>query len=82
MQVLSKHRGLKGSHAGERGPMKVVETGDHQHVVYMEINDEGILISNPAKVSRLAQRYAKIRSQALSPDESLELIQRLAGERK
>ncbi|MFF3863796.1 helix-turn-helix transcriptional regulator [Streptomyces sp. NPDC002209] len=82
VQVLAKRRGLKGSHAGERGPMKVVETGDHHHVVYMEINDEGLLISNPAKVSRLAQRYAKIRSQALSPDESLELIQRLAGERK
>ncbi|MFD5512279.1 helix-turn-helix transcriptional regulator [Streptomyces sp. NPDC127051] len=82
VQVLSKHRGLKGTHAGERGPMKLVETEDHQHLVYMEINDESILVSNPAKVSRLAQRYAKIRSQALSPEESLALIKRLAGERK
>ncbi|MFD9333745.1 helix-turn-helix domain-containing protein [Streptomyces sp. NPDC060028] len=82
VQVLPKDRGLKGSYAGARGPMKLVETKDHEHVVYLEIEDESILISNRAKVSRLFQRYAKIRAQALSPDESLGLIERLAGERK
>lgn len=82
VQVLPLNRGLKGNYAGDRGPMKLVETKDHEHVVYMEIEDESILVSNPAKVSRLFQRYAKIRAQALSPDESLGLIERLAGERK
>ncbi|MEU7550991.1 helix-turn-helix transcriptional regulator [Streptomyces sp. NPDC044571] len=82
VQVLPRDRGLKGSYAGDRGPMKLVETEDHDHVVYLEIEDEGILVSNRAKVSRLFQRYAKIRAQALSPDESLCLIERLAGERK
>lgn len=82
VQVLPLDRGLKGAYAGDRGPMKLVETKDHEHVVYMEIEDESILISNPAKVSRLIQRYAKIRAQALSPDESLGLIKQLAGERK
>lgn len=82
VQVLSLERGLKGAYAGDRGPMKLVETEDHDHVVYMEIEDESILIGNRAKASRLSQRYAKIRAQALSPDESLGLIERLAGERK
>ncbi|MCX4527107.1 MULTISPECIES: helix-turn-helix transcriptional regulator [unclassified Streptomyces] len=82
VQVLPLERGLKGSYAGDRGAMKLVETKDHDHVVYMEIEDESILVSNRATVSGLAHRYAKIRAQALSPDESLGLIERLAGEPK
>ncbi|MCP3817936.1 helix-turn-helix transcriptional regulator [Streptomyces sp. A3M-1-3] len=81
-QVLPLDRGLSGSYAGARGPMKLVETREHRHVVYMEIEDESILISDPADVSRLSHRYAKIRAQALSPDESLGLIERLAGEQQ
>lgn len=46
----------------------------------MEIEDQGLLISQPAEVSQLTHRYAKIRAQALSPDDSVDLIKRLAGE--
>lgn len=60
--------------------MKLVETEEHHHVAYLEIEDESVLVSNPAKVARLSHRYAKIRTQALSPDDSLSLIERLAGE--
>ncbi|MEU6230373.1 Scr1 family TA system antitoxin-like transcriptional regulator [Streptomyces sp. NPDC047042] len=80
LQVLPMNRGLRGTHAGERGPMKLVVTEDHDHVVFMEIEDQGILVSNPPEVAQLAHRYAKIRAQALSPDDSLSLIERLAGE--
>ncbi|MEU3772096.1 helix-turn-helix transcriptional regulator [Streptomyces sp. NPDC032472] len=82
VQILPQDRGLSGAYAGACGPMKLVETQDHDHVVYLEIEDESILISDRAKVSRLAQRYAKIRAQALSPDESLGLIKKLAGGRR
>ncbi|MFD8047200.1 Scr1 family TA system antitoxin-like transcriptional regulator [Streptomyces chartreusis] len=82
VQVLPLDRGLRGTYAGARGAMKLVETADHQHVVYLEIEDQGILVSEPSEVSQLAHRYAKIRSQALSPDESLNLIERLAGEKR
>ncbi|KUO16972.1 helix-turn-helix domain-containing protein [Streptomyces dysideae] len=82
VQVLPLDRGLRGTYAGDRGSMKLVETKDHQHVVYMEIEDQGILVSDPAEVSQLAHRYARIRAQALSPDESLGLIERLAGEER
>ncbi|MFJ5305535.1 helix-turn-helix transcriptional regulator [Streptomyces sp. NPDC088350] len=82
VQVLPMDRGLRGTYAGDRGSMKLVVTKEHEHVVYMEIEDQGILISDPPEVSQLAHRYAKIRAQALSPDDSLSLIERLAGEER
>ncbi|MFD4988936.1 helix-turn-helix domain-containing protein [Streptomyces sp. NPDC058372] len=80
IQILPMNRGLRGSHAGDRGPMRLVETAEHEHLVYMEIEDQGLLISEPSTVSQLTHRYARIRGQALSPDDSVELIERLAGE--
>ncbi|MFE3247783.1 helix-turn-helix domain-containing protein [Streptomyces sp. NPDC059209] len=80
LQVLPLDCGLGGEHAGDRGGMTLVETPDHSHLAYLEPQDESLLISDPAKVSTYAQRYAKIRSQALGPRESLGLIERLAGE--
>ncbi|WP_390898932.1 helix-turn-helix domain-containing protein [Streptomyces cynarae] len=80
IQVLPLERGLRAGHAGARGDMKLVETKEHHHVVYMEIEDESVLVGDPTKVAQLSHRYAKIRTQALSPDDSLSLIQRLAGE--
>ncbi|WP_447038342.1 helix-turn-helix domain-containing protein [Streptomyces sp. DSM 118878] len=82
IQVVPLDRGLRGAHAGARGDMILVETGEHHHVVYMEIEDESHLVSEPAKVAQLSHRYAKIRTQALSPDDSLSLIERLAGEER
>ncbi|MFD5319591.1 Scr1 family TA system antitoxin-like transcriptional regulator [Streptomyces sp. NPDC127098] len=80
LQVLPLRRGATGQHAGLRGPMKVLETNEHQTVVYLETEGESLLISEPAKVTQLAQRYAKIRAQALSQDESLAFIEQLAEE--
>ncbi|MFD5010029.1 helix-turn-helix domain-containing protein [Streptomyces chartreusis] len=82
VQVLPLERGLRGTYAGACGPMKLVETEDHQHVIYLEVEDQGILVSDPTEVSPLAQRYARIRSQALGPDESLAFIEQLAGEER
>lgn len=80
LQVLPLDCGLLGEYAGDRGPMNLIETPGHDHLVYMEPQDESLLISDPAKVSAYTQRYAKIRSQALGPRESLGLIERLAGD--
>ncbi|MEW2062071.1 helix-turn-helix transcriptional regulator [Streptomyces sp. NPDC007002] len=77
--VLPLDAGKYGEYAGARGEMNMVETPEHEHLVYLEVQDESLLISAPAKVSVYAQRYAKIRSQALGPRESLDLIKRLAG---
>ncbi|SNB90578.1 MULTISPECIES: helix-turn-helix transcriptional regulator [unclassified Streptomyces] len=77
--VLPLDAGKYGEYAGDRGSMSLLETPEHERLVYLEPQDESILISDPAKVSIYAQRYAKIRSQALGPRESLDLIMRLAG---
>ncbi|MGW4909930.1 helix-turn-helix domain-containing protein [Streptomyces sp. NPDC004270] len=82
IQVMPMDRGLRGTHAGERGNMVLVESKEHHRLVYMEIEDESLLVSDPAKVARLTHRYAKIRTQALSPDDSLSLIRKLAGEER
>ncbi|MCX4583861.1 helix-turn-helix transcriptional regulator [Streptomyces sp. NBC_01481] len=82
LQVLPLDCGLSGEHAGNNGGMTLVETPDHDHLVYLEIQFESLLIKDPAKVSTYAQRYAKIRAQALGPRESLGLIERLAGEQQ
>ncbi|WP_030751315.1 helix-turn-helix domain-containing protein [Streptomyces sp. NRRL F-5135] len=82
IQVLPQHCGLSGEHAGAYGDMTLLETPDHNHLVYLEPQDESLLIKDPAKVSTYAQRYAKIRAQALGPRESLGLIEQLAGEQQ
>jgi transcriptional regulator with XRE-family HTH domain len=82
LQVLPLDCGLSGEHAGDRGGMTLIETPEHDHFVYLEPQDESLLITDPGKVSTYSQRYAKIRAQALGPRESLGLIERLAGERK
>ncbi|MER5215757.1 helix-turn-helix transcriptional regulator [Streptomyces sp. NPDC002838] len=81
-QVLPMDCGLSGAHFGDRGDMALVEILDHEHLVYLEAQDESLLVSDPGKVATYSQRYAKIRSQALGPHESLGLVEQLAGERQ
>ncbi|MEU5282953.1 helix-turn-helix transcriptional regulator [Streptomyces sp. NPDC020755] len=77
--VLPLDAGKHGEYAAGHGEMNLVETPAHEHLVYLEAQDESLLISDPAKVSTYARRYAMIRAQALGPRESLDLIKRLAG---
>ncbi|MFD7169653.1 helix-turn-helix domain-containing protein [Streptomyces violascens] len=80
LHVLPLECGMDGEYAGDRGGMTLVETPEHDRLAFLEVQGEGLLISDPAKVSTYAQRYAKIRAQALDPRESLGLIEELAGE--
>ncbi|MFD7226558.1 Scr1 family TA system antitoxin-like transcriptional regulator [Streptomyces sp. NPDC059881] len=82
LQVLPLDAGLSGEYAGARGGLELVETPEHDRLAYLEMQGESLLIRDPAKVSTLFQRYARIRAQALDPRESLGLIQQLAGEQR
>ncbi|MFE3521664.1 Scr1 family TA system antitoxin-like transcriptional regulator [Streptomyces sp. NPDC059161] len=82
LDVVPLNCGLDGEYAGARGGITIVETPNHDRLVYLEPQDESLLISDPAKVSTYAQRYAKIRAQALGPRKSLGLIEQLAGEQR
>ncbi|MFD8257770.1 Scr1 family TA system antitoxin-like transcriptional regulator [Streptomyces griseoluteus] len=82
VQIVTQDRGLKGSHAGAAGNMVLVETREHHHVVYLESQEQSQLVSDPATVAQLSHRYAKIRTQALSPEDSVSLIRKSAGEER
>jgi transcriptional regulator with XRE-family HTH domain len=67
------------SHAGTDGPMQLAETPDNRWFAYSEGQKNGRLITITKEISVLHQRYAKLRSQALTPEDSLGLLKRLRG---
>lgn len=67
------------SHAGMDGPVQLAETPDNHWFAYSEGQQNGRLISDRKEISLLQQRYAKLRSQALTPEDSLGLLKRLRG---
>lgn len=62
------------------GPVRLLETPAGQRLGYSEGQQNGRLISDRKEVSLLCQRYERMRSQALSPKESRDLLERLRGE--
>ncbi|MFE7353042.1 Scr1 family TA system antitoxin-like transcriptional regulator [Streptomyces sp. NPDC057543] len=67
------------THAGLDGPMQLAETPDNRWFAYSEGQQNGRLIAHAKEISLLQQRYAKLRSQALTPEDSLGLLRRLRG---
>ena len=67
-------------HAGLSGPFILVETPDHQRVGYAEGQLHGRMVAEPDEVSVLERKYAMLRSQALNPQESRDLLDRLLGD--
>ncbi|WP_406422489.1 Scr1 family TA system antitoxin-like transcriptional regulator [Streptomyces sp. NBC_00842] len=76
LQIMPTRR---PSHAGMDGPMQLAETPDNRWFAYSEGQQNGRLIANAKEISLLQQRYAKLRSQALTPEDSLGLLKRLRG---
>ncbi|MGW1089200.1 helix-turn-helix domain-containing protein [Streptomyces sp. NPDC002596] len=67
-------------HACLDGPMRILETPSGQRLGYSEGQQNGRLISDRKEVSLICQRYDTLRSQALNPTESRDLLERLRGE--
>ncbi|WP_432089866.1 helix-turn-helix domain-containing protein [Streptomyces sp. NRRL F-5630] len=76
VQIMPLHQPL---HAGLDGTMRLLETPDNMWHAYSEGQESGVMISNAKSVSVLHQRYAKLRSQALTPEDSVRLLERLRG---
>ncbi|MFD9027514.1 Scr1 family TA system antitoxin-like transcriptional regulator [Streptomyces parvulus] len=66
-------------HAGLDGPVRLAETPEHKWYGYSEGQENGRLIADPKEISILQQRYAKLRSQALTPADSLSLLTLMRG---
>ncbi|TFE37233.1 XRE family transcriptional regulator [Streptomyces sp. ICN441] len=77
LQVVPLGAGL---HACLDGPVQVLETSEGRRLGYSEGQENGRLISDPKQVSVLCQRYETLRSQAMSPKDSRDLLERLRGE--
>jgi transcriptional regulator with XRE-family HTH domain len=70
---------VREDHAGLHGPMQLSETPDNRWLGYCEGQESGQFISDPKVVSALQMRYARMRSQALSLEDSLSLLRRMRG---
>lgn len=77
LQVMPPSR---ETHAALDGPMVLLETPDHDDLAYIEGQRISFLVDDPDEVSVYQQKYGMLRSQALSPEESMGLLDNLAGE--
>lgn len=69
------------SHAALDGPMVLIETPDHDQLAYIEGQRVSVLVDDLDEVCMLQQKYGMLRSQALSPRESMRLLEILLGEK-
>ncbi|MFC3576995.1 DUF5753 domain-containing protein [Streptomyces yaanensis] len=76
-QILPLNR---TSHAGNAGPFILLETPDHQHLAYTESQRGSQWVSDPDEVSILARKYAMLRTQAFTIEDSRSLLDHLLGE--
>jgi transcriptional regulator with XRE-family HTH domain len=67
-------------HCGSAGPMYLAETPENERLGYVEGHECSMLISDRNDVGILYQRYGKMRSQALSQEDSIGLLERMRGE--
>ncbi|WP_405824166.1 helix-turn-helix domain-containing protein [Streptomyces sp. NBC_01390] len=77
LQVVPLEAGL---HACLDGPVRLLETLEGRRFAYSEGQQNGRLIADVKEVSLLQQRYDTLRSQALNPEDSRGLLERLRGE--
>jgi transcriptional regulator with XRE-family HTH domain len=70
---------VRESHAGLDGPMQLLETPENQWFAYNEGQRGGLFISASKEISVLQMRYARMRSQALSLDDSVSLLHQMRG---
>ncbi|WP_445527850.1 helix-turn-helix domain-containing protein [Streptomyces cyslabdanicus] len=70
---------VRESHAGLDGPMQLLETPENRWFAYNEGQRGGLFVSDAKEVSVLQMRYARMRSQALTLEDSVSLLQRMRG---
>jgi transcriptional regulator with XRE-family HTH domain len=70
---------VKENHAGLDGPMQLSETPENQWFAYNEGQRGGLFVTDRKEISFLQRRYARMRSQALTFEDSVSLLQRMRG---
>ncbi|WP_030743105.1 helix-turn-helix transcriptional regulator [Streptomyces sp. NRRL S-31] len=62
------------------GPFSLIDTDKGQRLAYAEVQDHSRIYTDAAYVRTLEARYGILRSQALTPSESLAFIEQLMGD--
>ncbi|MFG2408266.1 Scr1 family TA system antitoxin-like transcriptional regulator [Streptomyces brevispora] len=75
LQVMSPKR---ETHAGLSGPFVLLETDDRRRLAYLEVQGTNYLVREQPQLGTLFGRYGILRAQALSPEESQQLIEQVA----
>jgi hypothetical protein len=68
-------------YAGLDGPFILLTPKGKPQLGYLEVQGVANLVTDPEEVRMLAVRYGTIRGQALTPRESMALIEKLLGDR-
>lgn len=68
------------THAALSGPMVLLETSDHDQLVYLEGHQVSFLLDDPAEVHPVSLKYGMLRNQALSFEDSKGLLDALLGD--
>lgn len=76
LQVLPLAR---GAHASMDGPIRLLETPENETYAYCEGQENSQFVVKPQTISMLHMRYATLRSQALSAEDSRSLLERMRG---
>ncbi|QFQ96821.1 helix-turn-helix domain-containing protein [Streptomyces phaeolivaceus] len=71
----------RDEHAALEGPFTLIETHEGQRIAYVEAYKDSRLYTERRQVREIEEQYGILRAQALTPGESLALIEKLLGER-
>lgn len=78
LQVLPTER---KEHPSLGGPFILLTPKGKPQVAYLEVQHVSRLVTDPDEVRILSARYGSLRAQALTPEESLTLIEKMLGDR-
>ncbi|MGW0835943.1 helix-turn-helix domain-containing protein [Streptomyces prunicolor] len=68
------------AHAGLESPFTLIETKEGRRIAYVEAYKSSRLYTDRQTVRELEEQYSILRAQALTPSESLALVENLLGE--
>ncbi|WBO67004.1 helix-turn-helix domain-containing protein [Streptomyces camelliae] len=77
IQVMPTER---EEHAGLAGPFTLIETKEGRRIAYVEAHKDSRLYTERKSVRAFEEQYGILRAEALTPRESLALIEKLLGE--
>ncbi|WP_307805117.1 helix-turn-helix transcriptional regulator [Streptomyces sp. VRA16 Mangrove soil] len=68
------------THAGLNGPMILLDTADRRQLAYVEGHRGGYFVGEQPDLGDLVGKYGTLRAQALNPEDSARLIEKVAHE--